>query len=147
MDFSKAFETADRKTLWKILKIYGCPEELIKLIREFHYGRSGRVSIGSNISDPFEVQHGVKQECVHQHCLPYAAVLETMSNNLNRSVYIKTRVDGGGLFNLAWSKSEKHTRKTCIRELLHADNSALVSNSLEEVQEITNRFADAAKLF
>ena len=55
--------------------------------------------------------------------------------------------DGGGLFNLARLRSEKHTRKNCIRELLYADDSALVSNNLEEVQEITNRFADAAKLF
>ena len=53
----------------------------------------------------------------------------------------------GCLFNLARLRSEKHTRKNCIRELLYADDSALVSNNLEEVQEITNRFADAAKLF
>ena len=31
--------------------------------------------------------------------------------------------------------------------MLYAVDSALVSNNLEEVQEITNRFADAAKLF
>ena len=76
-----------------------------------------------------------------------AAVLETKSNNLSGGVYIKTRVNGGGLYNLARLRSEKHTRKNCIRELLYANNSALVSNNLEEVQEITNRFADAAKLF
>ena len=150
VDFSKAFDTVDRETLWKVLKIYGCPDDLIKLVREFHDGMNGRVSVGGDISDLFEIKHGVKQGCVLAptlFALYLAAVLDTMSINLDAGVYIKTRMDGGGLFNLSRLKSEKHSRKVCIRELLYADDSALVSNSLEEVQEITNKFAEAAKLF
>ena len=150
VDFSKAFDTVDRETLWKILSIYGCPDDLVKLVREFHDGMKGRVSIGGDISDLFEIKHGVKQGCVLAptlFALYLAAVLETMAFDLEGGVYIKTRMDGGGLFNLSRLKSEKHTRKLCIRELLYADDSALVSNSLEEIQEITNKFAEAAKLF
>ena len=56
-------------------------------------------------------------------------------------------MDGGGLSKLSRLKSEKLSRKLCIRELLYADDSALVSNSLQEIQEITNKFAEAAKTF
>ena len=69
VDFSKAFNTVDMKTFWKILKIYGCPNVLIKLMREFNDGMNGSVSIGVGISDPFETKHGVKQGCVMALCL------------------------------------------------------------------------------
>ena len=49
---------------------------------------------------------------------------------LHANFYVDVLVynrDGGGLFNLARLRSEKHTRKNCLRELLYADDSALVS--------------------
>ena len=76
-----------------------------------------------------------------------AAVLETMSTDLAGGVYIKTRVNGGGIFNLARLKSSKYTREHCIRELLYADDSALVSNNLDEIQTIVDKFSTAARLF
>ena len=56
VDFSKAFDTVDRETLWKVLKTYGCPGDLTTLLRKFHDGMISRVSIGGNISDLFETQ-------------------------------------------------------------------------------------------
>ena len=122
----------------------------IKLMREFHDGMYGKVSIRGDISNPFEINRGVKQGCVlvpTLFALYLAAVLDTMTIDLSGGVYIKTRMDGGGLFKLSRLKSEKLSRKLCIRELLYADDSALVSNSLQEIQEITNRFVEAAKSF
>ena len=78
----------------------------------------GRVSIGGDISDPFEIKHGVKQYFVLAPALfrlYLAAVLETMSTDLAGGVYIKTRADGGGIFNLVRLKSSKYTREHCIR--------------------------------
>ena len=64
MDFSKAFNTVNRWTLWKVLKAYGCPESFINMIRQFHDGMTGRVCIGGDISDAFPINHRVKQGCV-----------------------------------------------------------------------------------
>ena len=64
VDFSKAFDTVDRQTLWKVLEIYGCPERLVRMIRLFHDGMTGKVSIGGSNSETFNVNHGVKQGCV-----------------------------------------------------------------------------------
>ena len=60
MDFSKTFNTVNRWTIWKVLQAYGCPELFINMIRQFHDGMEGRVSIGGDISDAFPISHGVK---------------------------------------------------------------------------------------
>ena len=64
MDFSKAFDTVNRWTLWKVIKAYGCPELFINMIRQFHDGMTGRVSTGGDISNAFPINHGVNQGCV-----------------------------------------------------------------------------------
>lgn len=55
VDFSKAFDTVDRETLWKVLQIYGCPEKLVNIIKQFHTWMKGQVFIGGEPSETFEV--------------------------------------------------------------------------------------------
>ena len=64
VDFTKTFYTVDRTTLWKILEIYGCPDKLVNIIKQFHYEMKAQVSVGGEPSDAFVVNHGVKQGCV-----------------------------------------------------------------------------------
>jgi len=149
VDFSKAFDSVDRDTLWKVLDVYGCPEKLVSIIKEFHSGMKGQVLVGSEPSEAFEVHHGVKQGCVLAptlFSLFLAAVLHTMKVDLNGGVYIRTRTDGK-LFNLARLRAKTKTREMCIRELLYADDSALVSNDPAEMQNIVDRFSSAADMF
>ena len=123
MDFAKAFDTVDRETLWKVLELYGCPEKIVKIIKCFHEGMSGKVSIGDGMSDTFKIDHGVKQGCVLAptlFTLYLAAVLGTVGSNLSKGVYIRTRSDGK-LFNVARLKASTKTREVCVRELLYAD--------------------------
>ena len=72
VDFAKAFDTVDRDTLWNVLELYGCPEKIVKIIKCFHEGMYGKVSIGGDMSDTFKINHGVKQGCVlaplSSHC-------------------------------------------------------------------------------
>ena len=57
VDFAKAFDTVDRDTLWKVLELYGCPGKIVKIIKYFHEGMSGKVSIGGDVSDTFKINH------------------------------------------------------------------------------------------
>ena len=81
---------------------------------------TGRVSNGGDVSDPsdpFPINHGVKQGCVLAptlFTLYLAAVLENMSVNLSKGVYIHTRSDGK-LFNLACLRAKTRVRTVCVR--------------------------------
>ena len=132
IDLSKAFETVDISTLWIILRRYGCPETFVKLLQEFHYGMASSVSVGGTITYPFEISHGLKQGCVLETTLFnlfLGAVLSAASEHLSICVFIRTRTDGQ-LFNLARLSANTNTRELCIRELLFADDAAMVAHTL-----------------
>ena len=87
------------------------------MIRQFHDEMSGHVSIGGDISEPFHINHGVKQGCVLAptlFTLYLAAVLDTMSHSIAKGVYIHTRMDGN-LFNLARLKA-KDQSQSCVHQ-------------------------------
>ena len=50
---------------------------------------------------------------------------------------MKTRSDGK-LFNLSRLKASSKTRELCLRELLYADDSALVATNHQDIQEIVD---------
>ena len=105
--------------------------------------------MAGDISEAFAVNHGVKEGCVLTptlFTLYLTAVLETMEANLNKGIFMKTRSDGK-LFNLSRLKASSRTRELCVRELLYADDSALVATNHEDIQEIVYRFSAAATLF
>uniref|UniRef100_A0A3P9MG11 Reverse transcriptase domain-containing protein n=1 Tax=Oryzias latipes TaxID=8090 RepID=A0A3P9MG11_ORYLA len=61
IDFEKAFDSVHRDSLWRILRAYGVPTHMIKLIRSFYNNYRCCVG-GSDIW--FEVKTGVRQGCV-----------------------------------------------------------------------------------
>ena len=38
VDLTKAFDTASRNGLWKLMAKFGCPPRYIAMVRQFHYG-------------------------------------------------------------------------------------------------------------
>ena len=53
IDLSKAFDTVNRSTLWKILLMLGCPERFICLIRSLHNGMKATVSFNATLSEKY----------------------------------------------------------------------------------------------
>ena len=62
VDLTKAFDTVSREGLWKIM--YGCPRKFIAIVRQLHDGMLARVQENGEISKPFPVSNGLKQDCV-----------------------------------------------------------------------------------
>ena len=65
VDLQKAYDSADRELLWKVLARAGVPEEMIAVIRQFHDGMQAQVRMDDGeLSDWFEVTQGLRQGCV-----------------------------------------------------------------------------------
>ena len=60
--------------------------------------------------------------------------------------YIRTRSDGG-LFNLARLKCQRHVMVKCIPELLYADDSVVVAHTLNGIQRLLQKFAEAVRAY
>ena len=64
IDFEKAFDSIDRNTLWKILRHYGVPEKIIKMIQVFYVGFQANVLHEGDMTEAFEMTTGVRQGCL-----------------------------------------------------------------------------------
>ncbi|VDO82439.1 unnamed protein product [Schistosoma margrebowiei] len=56
IDYEKAFDSVDRRTLWKLLRHYGVPEKIVNIIRNSYDG--------GQLTDAFQVRTGVRQGCL-----------------------------------------------------------------------------------
>ena len=107
------------------------------------------VLVDGDLTEPFPVCHGVKQGCILAPTLfglYLAAVLEASSDNVcdaQCGVYLRSRKDGK-LFNLARLRAKSLCSEVCVQELLYADDSALVAQSLEDLQAMLDRFVAAS---
>ncbi|KAK3509681.1 hypothetical protein QTP70_008422 [Hemibagrus guttatus] len=149
VDFTKAFDTVGRTGLWKLLRKYGCPEKFTSMIESLHTGMKANVRDGGETSETFDVTNGVKQGCVLAPTLfsiLLSAMLKEAFQGMKDGVYIQSRPDAD-LFNTTHFKARTKSTLVLIRELLFADDSALLAHSPQEIQRIINAFSDASKKF
>ena len=149
VDFTKAFDTVGRTGLWQLLRKYGCPEKFTTMIEALHTGMMANVSVGGEVSETFGVTNGVKQGCVLAPTLFsifLSAMLVEAFRGMGDGVYIQSR-QSADLFNIAHFRAKTKTTQILVRELLYADDSALVVHSAEEIQRIVDAFSDASKKF
>ena len=147
VDFRQAFDTVDRLLLWRVLEAFGCPPRLAKIIREFHDGTKGRVVVGNDESTEISVCHGTKQGCVLAPTLFsifLTVVLLVLHQETNDGIYVRHRTDGK-LFNLSRLKAVTKTKTELIRELLFADDTALVAHTKDQLQSLQDTFSAASK--
>ena len=127
VDFEKAFDSVHRESLWNIMKSYGIPRKMVRVIAGIYQGLGCAVVDGSETSEWFKIKSGVKQGCV-------------MS---------------GFLFLLAldWTRREATADKrrgiwwnftTVLEDLDFADNIAQMSSNISNLQEKTRRLAEEA---
>jgi hypothetical protein len=148
-DLTKAFDSVNRPALWCILRKLGCPEKFVNIIRSFHDGMSARVLDQGSFSEPFTVTNGVRQGCVLAptlFSLLLAVMLQDAFRHSSSGVYMRFRTDGR-LFNLRRLQARTKVLDALIRDLLFADDCALVAHTLADVQLLSDCFSQAAKRF
>ena len=147
IDFSKAFDTVSRQGLWQVLKKYGCAEKCVSLIEALHTGMQANVTMSGSVSKDLE-QRG-ETRCVLAptlFSLYLAAMLDVAFKDTSEGIYIRTRKDPD-LFNVAQFKAKSKTSVKVVREMLLADDIALVAHSAEYMQSLVEKFARAASQF
>lgn len=149
IDFTKAFDSVSRSELWCVLRKYGCTNKFLNLIKSIHTGMRATVSLHNSNSDEFEVSNGVKQGCVLAPTLfsiYLAAMLEVAFQDSTTGIYIQTRKDAN-LFSVAQFRAKTKTTLQIVRDLLFADDSALVAHGYVEIQTLVSKFAKVAEQF
>lgn len=149
VDLTKAFDSVSREGLWKLLSKVGCPDKIVNIIRSFHDGMMVRVQDQGNTSDPFPVTNGAKQGCVMAPFLfvmVFSAMLLDTFKNCDKGVMIRFRKDGG-VFNLQRLKARTKVWFMLVRELLFADDCALMAYTQSDAQSIVNDFSRAASRY
>jgi hypothetical protein len=65
VDFSKAFDSLDWETMWKVLRFQGMPEKIVGLIRNLYCNStiSVRLSADGACAQAFDQRVGIRQGC------------------------------------------------------------------------------------
>ena len=129
----------------------GCPPKFLNMVVQLHEDQNGQIRLNSDLSQTFPIINGVKQGCVLAPTLFtifFSMMLKQATEDLDDedAVYIRYRLDGS-LFNLRRLQAHTKTLEQLIRDLLFADDAALLAHTERALQRITSCFADAAKLF
>jgi len=110
-------------------------------------------NVGGGVSESFGVTIGVKQGCVLAPMLFstlffifLSATLDEAFRDMGGGVYIQSR-QSADLFNVAHFRAKTKTTGILMKELLFADDSALVAHSAEEMQNIVDAFSNASNKF
>ena len=116
------------------------------MIESLHTGIMVNVWNGGEVSDIFAITNGVKQGYVRFSLYFCQQCLEAFRDK-GDGIYIQSR-QNADLFTVAHFRAKtKKNANILVRELLFADDSALISNSVEEIQRIVDAFAIASSKF
>ena len=149
VDLTKAFDTVSRESLWKVLRKLGVPQKMLDVITAFHCGMKACVRSDGEQSECFDVTNGTKQGCVLApvlFALYFSVMLEIAFQDSEEGVSIEYRTSGG-VFKQSRMNAKTKTVFQLVRDLLFADDCALLTNSLADMQRLVDRFSAATKAF
>ena len=149
IDLTKAFDLVSREGLFCILEKIGCPPQLLSIIKSFHTDMKSTVQFEGDHSEPFAIKSGVKQGCVLAPTLFgifFAVMLKHAFGSNTDGIYLHTRLDGG-LYNVSRLKAMTKVTKKLIRDLLFADDAAIVTHTPEDLQQLMSLFSKACDIF
>ena len=128
VDYEKAFDSVDRRMLWKIMRHYGIPQKLVTLIEKMYEGTSCRVIHDGELSESFEIKTGVRQGCMLS---PFLFILAVD--------WLLREATSGRRDGIQW------TLWTQLDDLDFADDLALLSHNHQQMQNKTTELATLSK--
>ena len=126
-DFKKAFDSVHRESLWKIVKIYGIPEQFIDTFKAIYLNSRCCIKTETGMSIFFLIKTGVRQGYILSTLLFLMVIdflLSKAVDTVNKSI--------------RWKEENK------LAELYFADDTALTADSIEDLKIITTNLEKAA---
>ncbi|VDP74975.1 unnamed protein product [Schistosoma curassoni] len=117
IDYEKAFNSVDRRTLWKRLRLCGVPEKIVSIVTNSCDGLQCEQVHGGQLTDAFQVRIGVRQGCLLSPFL-FLLVIDWI---------VKTSTSEG-------KNGIQWTAQNQLDDLDFADDLALLSHTHEQMQ-------------
>ena len=128
MDLEKAYDRIDRAALWTVLGFYGVGGKLLAAVKSFYKNSRACVRVGDRESESFEVKVGLRQGCVMSPGL-FNIFMDGVVREIN------ARLEGRGLGLIG---DDRQPWK--LNQILFADDTALVADSEEALQQLVTEF-------
>ena len=128
IDFSKAFDSINREKMFKILKAYGVPPNLLNTIKALYTDTKAKVLSPDGETELFEIIMGVLQG---DTLAPFLFVI-VLDYAMRKSIDGKEEKFG---FTITPKRSRRVHAKT-ITDLDFADDIALLSNLIDQAREL-----------
>ena len=107
VDLEKAFDTVPRKMAMANLRWMGAPESEVKMVEAMYENTTGRVVVGSGMSNEFQVNIGLRQGSALSPLL-FILVMELISRKISTT--------------------------DALRKIIYADDLVIVAEHREELQ-------------
>ncbi|BHF71307.1 hypothetical protein SprV_0401436300 [Sparganum proliferum] len=127
IDFSAAFDSIHRESLWRIMAPDGVPAKIIAMIKAYYRSTTARVLVHNNLSQPLGIRSGVRQGCILSRILFNYAIDWILERALH---------EGDGV---EFASGHRLT------DLDYADNIALLVSSFGDLQSMVSRVNEVAK--
>ena len=135
IDLTKVYNTVNRQALWQLLERYGVPAKLLNIIKDLHIGMKGTVRLNGEYSKPFGIKNGLRQDCViapNLFNLFFARVIAVAVERASGLGMFRFKINGK-LFD---PRRPRGAAELLVRELLFADDAAIVCDNPSSLQEI-----------
>jgi hypothetical protein len=159
IDLTKAYDKVKREILWKLMRLYGIPEELVKIVISFHEGAIARLRLDGNLSElDTPLQRGLKQGSVLSPVLfnVFMGTIVTRFEDLcmarlgTGSGEIGVRINynfSGDLMVVNKKNNTQLTKTFTLFDVLYADDCVLFANWVPAIQIMVDLFDQIATIF
>ena len=138
IDFKKAFDSIHRGKMMKILKAYGIPPNLLRAIEKMYTNTKAKIVTPDGETELFDITAGVLQG---DTLAPFLFII-VLDYALRRAMGDGKEEDLG--FTLSPRKSRRHPKEV-MADLDFADDISLLSDAIEEAQELLSRVEKECK--
>ena len=118
VDIEKAFDTVPRKMAMVTLRWMGAPESEVKMVEAMYENTTGRVIVGSGMSNEFQVNIGLRQGSALSPLL-FILVMELISRKISTT--------------------------DAMKKIMYADDLVIVAEHREELQDALEEWNDMFK--